>query len=88
VQIYSVRSMENVNWQQLQSDVYSSKLFTGLESTANGFADQIDAVVMQILDKHCPVQTRLNWTPTRCENRWMSQEAIDEKRQRRRLERK
>jgi len=46
--------MKNANWQQLQSDVYSSKLFTAPENTA----DQMDAVVTQILDKHCPVQTQ------------------------------
>jgi hypothetical protein len=79
--------VKNVNWQQFRSDVYSSKLFTAPENTADGFADQMDAVVTRILDKHCPVQTRSKLTPTRRENRWMSQEAVDAKRQRRRLER-
>jgi len=55
-------------------------------NTADGFADQMDAVVTQILDKHCSVQTRLKLTPNRRENRWMFQEAVDGKCQRRRLE--
>jgi len=57
VQSYSFRSVKNVNWQQFQSDVYGSKLFTAPENTADGFADQMDVVVKQILDKYCPVQT-------------------------------
>jgi len=50
VQTYSFRSVKNVNWQQFRSDVYSSKLFTASENTADGFADQTDVVVTQILD--------------------------------------
>jgi len=57
------------------------------ENTADGFADQMDAVVTHILDKHSPVKTRSKSTPTRRENRWMFQDAVDGKRQLRRLER-
>jgi len=44
--------MKNVNWQQFQSDVYSSIPFTARENAAI----QFDIVVTKILDKHCPVQ--------------------------------
>jgi len=73
--------MKNVNWQHFRSDVHCSKLLTALENTADGFSDHMDVVVTQILDKHCPVQTRSKLTPTRFDNRWMSQEAVEEKRQ-------
>ena len=51
----------------------------------------MDAVVTQILDKHfldkhCRMQTRSKLTPAHRKNRWMSQEAVDGKHQRRRLE--
>jgi len=64
VQTYSFRSMKKATaWQHFRSDVYCSKLFTAPENTADGVADQMDVVVTQILDKHCPVQTRSQLTP-------------------------
>ena len=50
--------------------------------------DQLDTVITKLLDKHCRLQKRSKLAPKRQENRWLSAEAVQAKRTRRRLERK
>jgi len=57
-------------------------------STADEFADQLDTVVVNILDKHCPLQVRQKMAPSRLVNRWLSDSAKEAERLRRRLERR
>ena len=49
---------------------------------------QLDATVTNILDIHCPLQSRCKLVSNRRENRWLSTDAVAAKRRRRRLERK
>ena len=67
----------------------NSSLFSDPADSASEFAVQIDTVVSDILDAHCPKQTRtkLVSSSTHRDNRWLSQDAINAKRERRRLER-
>ena len=87
VHSYRFRSLKSVNWDQFRSDVNNSALFIAPADTADAFADQIDFVVTSILDKQCPVQTRSKFLSARRDNRWLSADAVQAKRQRRRLER-
>lgn len=87
VQTYSFRNMKHVDWNQFRSDLNSSELFSAPANTADSFADQIDTVVTELLDNHCPVQKRSKFTSARRDNRWLSAESTLYKRHRRRLER-
>ena len=62
-------------------------LFVNPATTADDFAEQLDAVVVEMLDRHCPLHERKRFMSARRENRWLSAAAVDFKRQRRRLER-
>jgi len=52
------------------------------------FAVQIDEVVSQLLDVHCPLQVRRRFVSTHRDARWLPTAAKDAKRERRRLERR
>ena len=73
---------------QFQNDVKQSELFLKPATTTDTFADQLDIVITDILNKHCPLQTRRKIAPLRQVNRWLSDGAVEAKRVRRRLERK
>ena len=65
-----------------------SVLFTSPAESAEKFAEQLDFITTAVLDHHCPLQTRTKFLPSRRDNHWLSTEAVDAKRDRRRLERK
>jgi hypothetical protein len=65
-----------------------SALFTAPADYAEQFAEQLDSVTAAVLDRHCLLQNRTKLSPSRRGNHWLSKEAIDAKRERRRLERK
>jgi len=85
---YEFQSLKKVNWASFQADVLHSELYTDTANTTDEFADQLDTVISKILDHHCPLQRRKRFASTRRDNRWLSPEAVDAKRQRRRLERR
>ena len=85
---YEFRSLKKINWASFQADVLHSELYTDAANTTDEFADQLDTVISKILDRHCPLQRRKRFASTRRDNRWLSPEAVDAKRQRRRLERR
>ena len=84
---YKFRSLKNVDWLGFQADIAQSELHTDPANTVDEFADQLDTVITEILDRHCPLQERKRFVSTRRDNRWLSADAVDAKRQRRRLER-
>ena len=69
-------------------DVRCSELFTSPACTANEFADQLDNIVVNILDRYCPIQERSKFASNRRDGRCLSDDAVDAKRIRRQLERK
>ena len=71
-----------------RADITCSPLYTEPAEDVDDFADQLDLVTTDILDCHCPLTERKRFESTRRDTRWLSTEAVDLKRQRRRLERK
>jgi hypothetical protein len=85
---YQFRNLKSVDWTQFKDDVRRSELYTSPADTVDKFADQLDNTVSEILDRHCPTQVRCKLAPNHRDSRWLSAEATEAKRVRRRLERK
>ena len=62
-------------------------MFNCLAATVDGFADQIESVVTAALDDLAPLRRRRRRQPKRI-TRWLSHDAVEAKRRRRRLERR
>ena len=88
VHTYRFRNLKAIDLEQFKCDIYRSDLFSAPASTAEEFADQLDETVTSILDVHCPLQSKRCISSSRRDSRWLSQEAVIAKRDRRRLERK
>lgn len=88
VHSYRFRNLKKIDMERFKYDIRCSDLFTEPASTADEFADQLDATITRILDVHCPLQSRCKLASSRLENRWLSTDAVAAKRSRRRLERK
>jgi hypothetical protein len=71
---------------QFQKDLRCSKLFTAPEESADGFAHQLESVVLNVLDKHCPLQIRTKFASISRDCRRLSAVAVQAKCNRRRLE--
>jgi len=84
---YKFRQLKNVDWTIFDQDLQRSELFSHPAKNVDEFADQIDAVTLRLLNHHCPLQERKRFMSTSRDNRWLSQTALDAKRQRRKLER-
>ena len=84
---YQFRNLKHLDVAQFQNDVMQLELFLQPATTTHGFANQLDIVITNILNKHCPLQTRRKIVPTCQVNRWLSECAVEAKRVRRRLER-
>jgi hypothetical protein len=76
-----------MNLTQFQEDLRCSKLFTVPEESADGFAHQLESVVLNVIDKHCPLQNRKKFASTRRDCRRLPAVAVQAKRNRRCLER-
>jgi hypothetical protein len=85
---HKFRSLRGVNWTSFQADVLSSELYTAPANNVDDFADQLDTVITEIMDRHCPLQERRKFASTRRDNRWLSTDAVNAKRKRRKLERR
>jgi len=85
---FRFRSLNKVDWARFQDDLRQSELFTNPADNASDFAEQLDAVIVDILNRHCPIHERKRFMSARRDNRWLSASAVDAKRQRRRLERR
>jgi len=71
---YKFRSLKNVNWSSFQADELSSELYNTPTDNVDEFADKLDTVIIEILDRHCPLQERRKHVSTRRDNRWLSKE--------------
>jgi len=66
---YRFHNLKQLDMQQFNDDIRQSEVFQKPASTADEFADQLDTVVVNILDKHCPLQVRQEMAPSRPVNR-------------------
>jgi len=82
---FTFGSLKKVDWACFQEDLRQSALFTSPSDTADGFAEQLDAVCVDALDKHCPLQLRKRFMSARRVNRWLSTAVVNAKRQRHQL---
>ena len=75
---YSFRNIKSIDLPRFQDDIKNSSLFTDPVETADEFAVQIDKVVTDILDVHCPLQTRtkLSSSSSHRDSRWLLADAI------------
>ena len=85
---YYHRNLKNIDTDLFQEDIRKSVLFTDPADTVDGFADQLESTVGDILERHCPLRRRTKFAAARRDSRWLNDEAITAKRERRRLERK
>jgi hypothetical protein len=81
------RKLKSLDLDAFRTALSNSPLFTAPDSTVDGFASQIDAVVTGILDQLAPIR-QLKKCPGKQISRWLSDAAIAAKRLRRRLERR
>jgi hypothetical protein len=52
---YQFRSLKNVEWSSFQADILSSELYTNPADNVDEFADKLDTVITEILDRHSNV---------------------------------
>ena len=83
---YHYRNIRSIELELFEQTILSSSLFSSLDSTVDGFANQMETELASILDKVTPLKTG-HRTDRQAKN-WLSPEAVDAKKQRRRLERR
>ena len=86
-QPYSFRQIRKMNLAEFERNINASEIFTSPADTSDGYLDQIESVVCQILDEMAPVQTRRGSQRQKVTG-WITPEITEAKRDRRKLERK
>ena len=71
---------------EFERKINSSELFTSLADTSDGYLDQIESVVGQLLDEMAPLQTKRGSQNQKVTG-WITPEVVEAKRSRRKLER-
>ena len=87
VKQYQYRDIKSINLTKFKTKVKQSELFTNPASTPDEYLHQLKTVVTGALDDVAPLRTKKKPSGQK-NNRWLSDEARDSKRQRRRLERR
>ena len=67
---------------------FASLFCTDPADSVDGFADQLESTIGDILERHCPMRKRTKFAAARRDSWWLNDEAINAKWERRRLERK
>ena len=83
---FSYRPIKNINAAEFESRLRRSTLYSSPSADAESFAKQIEDVVTTTLDEVAPLRTRSR-RPPKAVTRWLSDEAVEAKRHRRKLER-
>ena len=83
---YHYRNIEGIDLELFEQTILSSSLFSSPDSTVDGFANQMETELTSILEKVAPLKTGHGTGPRKGKN-WLSLEAVDAKKRRRRLER-
>ena len=84
---FQYRKLKQLDIGLFRAELAKSELFTAPEQTVDAFAQQINSIVNSILDKLAPIRSFKKCVGKRM-NRWLSHDAVEAKRVRRRLERK
>jgi len=82
----SFRPIRKIDTDEFEQSLWNSELFSSPASTVDGFAKQLERVVIAELDRVAPLK-HCRRRPSKPITRWLSQDAINAKRERRRLER-
>ncbi len=81
------RRINSLNPEKFQAALFSFELYSNPADTVDSFADQLRRVITSTLDSFAPIRS-LYRRPCLAAVRWLSQEAVAAKRERRRLERR
>ena len=84
---YQYRNIKNIDLDLFNQNILSSSLFSNPHPTVDGHADQMETKITSVLDKMAPLKTGRRTGPRRAKN-WLSPEAIEAKKRRRRLDRR
>ena len=84
---YQYRNIKNIDLEVFKHNLLSSSLFSNPHPTVDGYIDQMESEITYVLDKMAPLKTGRRSGPRRAKN-WLSPEATDAKKRRRRLERR
>ena len=82
------RNLKGIDTKKFQDDILASAVYTEPADTVDGFTEQLEQTVGDILEQHCPLRKRTKFASARKDGHWLSDDAVSAKRERRRLERK
>ena len=82
------RNLKGIDKKKFQDDILASAVYTDPADTVDGFTEQLEQSVGDILERHCPLRKRTKFASARKDGHWLSDDAVSAKRERRRLERK
>ena len=85
---YSYRPLGIMDFESFEQNIRASSLFTNPAATADSFTNQMREVITAELDKQAPLKTVTRKAGGKPINRFLSRDAVDAKRVRRRLERR
>jgi hypothetical protein len=85
--VFTFRRIANIDLVAFEQKLRSSSLFLAPATTAEQFAEQMKTVIVSILDKAAPLCRRVR-RPPKAITKFLSTDAIEAKRLRRRLERR
>ena len=81
------RNIKSIDLELFEQAILSSSLFSSPDPTVDGYVNQMETEQTSILDKVAPLKTGHRTGPRKAKN-WLSPEAVDAKKRRRRLERR
>ena len=87
VVIYHYRNIKRIDLELFEQAILSSSLLSSPDPTVDGYANQMETELTSILDKVAPLKTGHRTGHRKAKN-WLSPEAVDAKKRRRRLERR
>ena len=82
------RNLKGIDKKKFQDDILASAVYSDPADTVDGFTEQLEQTVGDILERHCPLRKRTKFASARRDGHWLSDDAISAKRERRKLERK
>lgn len=85
--VFTYRRIKNIDTADFEQRLYDSPLFSSPATTVDSFADQMQQVIVSTLDEVAPLR-RCVRRPSKAITKFLSDDAIEAKRLRRRLERR
>ena len=84
---YQYRDIKNIDLDLFKQNILSSSLFSDPNPTVDGYADQMETEITSLLNTVAPLKTGHRSGPRKAKN-WLSPDATEAKKRRRRLERR